>query len=363
MNHAAPAVLSKPFPQIRSIAHVDAYRVLLTSLVVVAAALRFWHLDYRPLWLDEISTVHFCALPWADFWKLMWSREANMVAYYVVARLWPLDVRALSAMFSIATIPIVYALGRELFNSRVGLWAAGFLSLNAFHVHYGQEARSYAMFCFLLALAAYLAARGEWGWYAAVCAVAFYTQLFAILFVASHVTILLILRRGPAKKYLVLLAAAALPLLLWMALHHHEPLTWVPFTTAKSVALYFSALGGNAGWLLPAVELVVILSALGAAQHANVRLLAAWFVVPVAATISVSALQACFVPRFLLPGVVVLAVLLGAALDEHRRSWRIAVLSAAIGLGLIAGLWHYYTAAQIDHQFLFWSDLRMVGGN
>lgn len=132
--------------------------VAVSGIVLLAAGLRLLHLGSKSLWVDECASLDFAQQPWAEFWKTMWNGEANMLAYYLLLRGWihlgnsEFVVRALSVIPAVATVWVVYALGKRLFSTRVGLASALLLALNACHVAYSQEARSYALLLLLCAL-------------------------------------------------------------------------------------------------------------------------------------------------------------------------------------------------------------------
>ena len=83
---------------------------------VAAAWLRLHRLGGHDLWLDEAYSVLFAKMPAGRFWKLMWSREGNMLLYYLALRAWMhlCDtedvVRLLSVVFGVASIPMIYFL-------------------------------------------------------------------------------------------------------------------------------------------------------------------------------------------------------------------------------------------------------------
>src|SRR5439155_14448315 len=135
--------------------HEWAIVVLITA---AAAVLRFYALSAKSFWFDEGVSVAIARLGWYDFAHILWRREANMSLYYMLLRPWlhlgssEAFIRSLSVLFALATIPAVYLLGRKLFDSRVGLIAALLLAVNAYHVRYSQEARSYALMTFLCVL-------------------------------------------------------------------------------------------------------------------------------------------------------------------------------------------------------------------
>src|ERR1700733_3288624 len=131
---------------------------LLAVITGVAAALRFHSLATKSFWFDEGVSVAIARLDWYNFARILWRREANMSLYYLLFRGWlhfgrsEFFVRSLSVCFAVASIPVIYLLGRRLFDARVGLLAAALLAVNAYHVQYSQDARSYSLMVFLCSL-------------------------------------------------------------------------------------------------------------------------------------------------------------------------------------------------------------------
>ncbi len=62
--------------------------------------------------------------------------------------------RFLSAATGVCGVAAMYALGREIYNRRVGIGASLLTAVNYFHLYYSQEARSYC-FAFLFAVLSY----------------------------------------------------------------------------------------------------------------------------------------------------------------------------------------------------------------
>src|SRR2546423_7865858 len=77
----------------------------LIAIIALGAALRFWQLGARSLWVDEGATAAIARLDWWNFLRLLWRREANMSFYLLLMRGWihlrhgEAWVRALSATF------------------------------------------------------------------------------------------------------------------------------------------------------------------------------------------------------------------------------------------------------------------------
>ena len=94
-------------------------------------------------------------------------------------------LRIPSAVAGIATIIVVYYLGKEVVNEKVGLFAALLLAVAPYHIYYSQEARMYTFTTLFVTLAYYLffkASHEKDGryWIAMwlCCAAAFYTHFY-----------------------------------------------------------------------------------------------------------------------------------------------------------------------------------------
>src|SRR5579859_4149721 len=129
--------------------------ISLAILVSAGTCTRFYGISARAMY-DEAASWNLAKLPWHSFLQALWDFEGNMALYYLILRPWlhlgnsEVVVRGLSALFGIATIPVLYFLGSRLFNQRVGLLAAALLAVHAFHIRWSQEARSYALLVLLL---------------------------------------------------------------------------------------------------------------------------------------------------------------------------------------------------------------------
>jgi hypothetical protein len=132
----------------------------LAALVVLAAGLRLATLDQQSFWYDEAYTPVHVLHPslWATL-RSVADTENTPPLWYVLAwadaRLFGTGAVALrlpSALAGIATVPVVWAIGRELGGRRAGLIAAALVATSPLFVWYSQEARAYALFVLLAAL-------------------------------------------------------------------------------------------------------------------------------------------------------------------------------------------------------------------
>src|SRR5260370_29673726 len=135
---------------------------LLILITLVAALLRLHGIASKSFWLDEGISVEIARLPWRQFFYVLRRREINMALYYLLLHFWLAlgttegFIRGLSVLFSVATVPALYALGARLFERVAGLLAAWLLAINAYHIRYAQEASGYALVVCLSTLAARL---------------------------------------------------------------------------------------------------------------------------------------------------------------------------------------------------------------
>ncbi len=235
------------------------------SLAILMAAgtfARFYGISTRAMY-DEATSWNIAKLPWRFFWRALWDFEANMGFYYLLLRPWlhlgnsELVVRSLSALFGIATIPVLYLLGSRLFTQRVGLMAAALLSVHAFHIRWSQEARSYALLVLLLTWSTLLLvsalqserSRGRyWAGYILVSALACYCHLFAVFVIAAQWLWIIIeefpdLRpRIPGLIWQIILIA---PAGLYAAFRNQGQLDWIAPLSRYSISeLFQSWVGG-----------------------------------------------------------------------------------------------------------------------
>lgn len=141
--------------------NIDRYLWLLVILIIaIAALLRLYRLDSQSFWIDEGYSV------WsAQTFSLIdpaTSYSSDTPLYPFVLRQWmklfdtDFGIRLLSVIFGVAAVPIIFFLGRSVFNNTVGITSALFLALSPFHIKYSQEVRVFSMFFFFLLFGIYV---------------------------------------------------------------------------------------------------------------------------------------------------------------------------------------------------------------
>lgn len=203
----------------------DAVVWALLGIVVLGALLRIPGLDRESFWLDETIAANagtrgslFDAI---DFQTHV---EVNPPLYHSLLWVWiklfgdgEAAIRLLSALAGIATIPVVFAIGRRLHSARAGLLAALLTATSPLLVHYSQEARPYALTAlfgtlsvlFLLRVLDEPTRRSLVLW-TLVSAAALATSYFAGFLLVAEVAWLLWTRRGELRPLLPAVGAIAL---------------------------------------------------------------------------------------------------------------------------------------------------------
>lgn len=141
--------------------------------------------------------------------SLEWHRQPPL--YFFALKFWidlfgdfETAIRTLSAILGVASIPLVFFIGRILFNSRVGLIAVFLSAISYFQIRFSQEGRDYAMLVFFTLLSFFLFIRliklnrsGKWDFifYCIANILLIYTHYFGLFVVAAQIFYFVLIRR------------------------------------------------------------------------------------------------------------------------------------------------------------------------
>jgi len=251
----------------------------LAALIALAAGLRLSTLGLQSFWYDEAFTpVHVLH---ASLWATLRSvahTENSPPLWYVLA--W-LDVRLFgdgavalrlpSALAGIATVGVVWEIGRQLAGRRCALAAAALVAVNPLFVWYSQEARVYALFALTSAVATLCCvravrepSRARMAVFALSGAVALLTHYFSAFLLLGMGLWLL---RDPARRRAALAALAAvaavglalLPLVIAQGGHGTQWIgRWALTSRLQAIPQYFLT-GPSGAPLGHGIELLVAL--------------------------------------------------------------------------------------------------------
>jgi mannosyltransferase len=330
---------------------------VLALTTIAAAAFRAHALASKTFWLDEGMSVGIARLDWYNFVRILWRREANMSLYYLLLRFWlhlgngEAFIRALSVILAVATVPAIYFLGRQVFDSRIGLIAAALLAVNAFHVRWSQEARGYSLMVLLCVLSTlfFVRALGEpsrpnrvaWILFSAL---AVYAHFFAGLLLCLQWLSLRLLRptRGNFNRDFGWAALAVSPVVSFIAATGAGPLRWVHRPGLRGLWDFALQFTGSGGALLLIAYLVACVAAVFGADRWKEwrvpfdvwrgRYLLLWLLFPPLFIALLSFARPLFVPRYFIFCLPALFLLAAAGLMRLRSAW----LWAAAALLLVA---------------------------
>jgi mannosyltransferase len=245
---------------------------LLGIILLMAAALRFYHLGAQSLWNDEGTTV---ALVQRDIPTILRNAAADIhpPLYYLVLHAWikvtgisEFAVRAFSALAGVGLVLAIYLLGRALLRRDIALLAALYTGLAPFQVYYAQETRMY-LWATLLGALSWLAfvkltkpvsqtplQRWSWGWacaYLVISSAATYSHylLFAVILSQNAAFFYLWLRQGKQRqmtwlgRWIVLQFVLVLAYVPWLILSWHTLIGWPAVGAALTFGQFISRTG------------------------------------------------------------------------------------------------------------------------
>jgi 4-amino-4-deoxy-L-arabinose transferase-like glycosyltransferase len=229
---AAPRTSDRPEQQCQ--------QLLLLGLLAGAVVLRLPYLS-QSLWYDEVFYTAAALNGESLRWVL--TQDVHPPLYASVLWLWihvfgdtEVAVRLPSVLCGIASVAVVFALGRWWFDTRAAFLAAGLTALSPAHIWYSQENKTNMLMVLLTACLVWAADRAwssnhrrEWIWVAVTAVLAPWTNVFAIFVLAA---VLLWLWSGALQRrwrsrlrpVIIVTGVAACPFvpLLFSTLGHFE---------------------------------------------------------------------------------------------------------------------------------------------
>jgi len=283
---------------------------LLLGIILLGLGLRFWQLDGKALWLDEIITgvfalggsyaeiptgafvgldaltEHFALNPaatCASITQHLVTDSSHPPLFFCGLHRWLVwlspapdrlawALRSLPALFGTLLIPLIYALNRVAVSPPAGLMGAGLMAVSPFAVYLSQEARHYtlpmvlitlSLLCGVWMLQDLLRDRPRaWVWllWIAVCVCGLYTHYFFLLALVAQVVALvgvclwqgqglLNWRGGLLGLAIAIIALGYVPWLPVLYQHFNQPATdWLSLAPGwgRLNPLY----QGLAGWMI-----------------------------------------------------------------------------------------------------------------
>lgn len=135
--------------------------IIFGFILIIATSLRLLAiLKYGDFWGDEIFSFTYSQKPWLDSIKF-WLWETNPPLHLVLLKLWFYIVpateffaRLLSLIIGVISVIFFYRLACKIFNEKIALLAAFFLSFHSYHIFISSTTRTYALLILLVILSA-----------------------------------------------------------------------------------------------------------------------------------------------------------------------------------------------------------------
>ncbi|MGV8121634.1 MAG: glycosyltransferase family 39 protein [Candidatus Xenobiia bacterium LiM19] len=346
--------------------------ILLVIITAAGAFLRFYHLRYNSLWLDEGATYELSRFSFLHTWNTMATGEFNPPLFFWMEHLMlPLGknesvLRLIPAMLGTLTIPLVYLVGRELNDGCTGAAAASIVAFSPFHIFYSQEARAYTTVLFFLTCALFFFLRAWksgscrcWAAFGIFSALSFYTHFYSALLITALALLGAVselwLRERSIQRIKGFSAGLLLSLLMVLPLLAIAvPLAVRRTTFAPTWGLRgFEALAVTVTQMLNSNSAVAVIltaaSILGIVllwrrNRMSALILSVSLVVPLAATPMLS-YRMPFHPRYLIYLLPLFAIAIACAASPlfSRRRWTVVIFIVMIVFLSLAPLKEYYT--------------------
>ena len=347
----------------------------LLAVTILSLVLRVTALGSKSVFADELASFQFAQMSWHDFWQVVARSEANMSLYYVLLRFWihlgssVSFLRLLSVIPGVATVPVIFALGEDLFSPAAGLFASLLFALNAFHISYSQAARGYSLAVFLISLSCWLFIRtvrepttGNCIAYVLVSTAAFYSHFFAAFVLLAQCVAVIFCRPARAviarqALLMLLVGVLGIPLFLFAAVHKTGQISWAQPVNAKDVYHFFTYLSGSGLKFILSIGALV----LAATEYLRTRLsgahegtgwpftfLATWLLLPLLTTLLISIWKPVFSPRFLLICLPAFLLLVGRGLSVIRPAYARYAVAAVFVFSWVTALPSYYREPGIE---------------
>jgi uncharacterized membrane protein len=215
----------------------------LTFFISLAIVLRFWNLELKPLWMDEVITAifsvgkNYSSIPLDIVFPLeklpdIFSYQPGVTCPQIARNIatesthpplffcsmyawlgkvtplgddWVNKLRSPSALFGVALVVAVYFLNRLAFSRQAGLMGAAFVAVSPFAVYLSQEARHYTLPMLTISLSVLVLIQIQrdiqrqqvkvWLWliWTIINIVSIYTHYFCIIALIAQAATLLLL--------------------------------------------------------------------------------------------------------------------------------------------------------------------------
>jgi mannosyltransferase len=171
----------------------------LLPLIIIACAVSLWSLFSQSIRLDEAQSIWVSSKPLQTVIEIT-AADVHVPLYGTLLHFWMqifgnsiVAARALSMLFFLLTLPVLYAVVKESSNKQIALLTLALFTLSPFIMWYTSEARMYTLFTlvtslnhlFFLRMVRSNAVEGKLGYFTTLI-LGFYTHYFFVFLVATQ---------------------------------------------------------------------------------------------------------------------------------------------------------------------------------
>lgn len=348
------------------------------SLILgLAIILRLINLN-QSFWLDEGAQMLMSekSLAYQWFGRI---NDFHPPLYYWLTHCWlqfgrsEWFLRLPSLFFGVATVYLIYLLGKKIFNERIGLISALFLAVAPYHLYYSQEARMYSLLTFLGTASMLFLIEKKWLAYLLVTTAMLYTHYAAFFLLAVQVVWVVLWQRKMIKQFLRSLFLCFFLYLPWVPQLLKQlragsnltsllpawqevaslpvikalPLTLIKFSLGR---IYFIDKGVYA--LVAGVVVVtfgfLFYQALKKFNREKIFLLN-WLVLPLLLALMISLFLPMYQPFRLLFTIVPFYLLLAVGVLNLKKKWQPLAIALVLVISL-SGLFLYYSSPRFQRE-------------
>lgn len=203
-------------------------------ILLIGFLLRLIYID-QSFWLDE-SIQALTAKK--SLFDIIFNNTADFhpPLSYIISHYWIMFgesetwLRLLPVTFGVGTIYLIYLIGKELFNKKVGIIASLLLSLAPYHIYYSQEFRMYSMITFFVCLSMYAFSKMINGPVSHKYSLLFIITSLAIIythylggfvFIVQYLYLILF-KRNLARSFLSYFFVVGLGFLIWLPIFYQQ---------------------------------------------------------------------------------------------------------------------------------------------
>jgi len=354
-------------------------RLILTSVLALAAGLRAYRIGFKSLWYDEAWSITLALKGLGEAWREMGGQVYpplhQLLLHFWLGVFGPSEAaaRSLSALFGVLSVWAAYRVVRRMAGPGTALTAAMLLAIAPFHVEFSQEARGYSLLV-LLSLLSFDFLLGWFrkkGWasalgYVLATGLALYTHPYAFLIPAAQAPVwafhIMEQRRSWRSElawWAVLTAGVALVFvpILPTFLRAAEGVSrgfWIQRPVLGDVWRTVSDFAGRSRWSLASLGVTVLIGvaamiAYEGEHRFRAKIYLAWWWLPILAAFAFSSLAfSVYQAKYLIFASIPLYIMAAEGIARLEHRWLKLLALGLVLASSVQPLAAYYRRPKIE---------------